>query len=134
MPLRILIAEDESVSRQVLMKHLSPLGQVDLALDGHQAVEAVFASLRAGQGYDLICLDILMPNLDGRAALTAIRDLEEQNGLPLGHGAKIVMTTALRDAGSILGSFGQACDAYLAKPVTKEGLFKQLKALGLVAR
>lgn len=132
MPLRILIAEDDQLSRQVLMRQLEPLGQVDLAMDGHQAVEAVFASLRAGQPYDLICLDILMPNLDGRAALTAIRDLEEQNGLPLGHGAKIVMTTALRDSKSILGSFGQACDGYLAKPVSKEGLFKQLKALGLV--
>lgn len=133
MPLRILIAEDEPVSRQVLLHQLSALGQVDLALDGHQAVEAVFAALQAREPYNLICLDIMMPNVDGRAALAAIRDLEERNNLTLGRGAKIIMTTALHDADSILGSFGQACDAYLVKPVTKESLLKQLRDLNLVA-
>jgi two-component system chemotaxis response regulator CheY len=132
MALRILIAEDEPVSRQVLLHQLGNVGQVDLATDGHQAVEAVFAALRAQNPYQLICLDIMMPNLDGRAALAAIRDLEEQNGLPLGRGAKIIMTTALINAESILGSFGQACDAYLTKPITNENLYKQLQDLGLM--
>ncbi len=132
MPLRMLIAEDDPVSRQVLLHRLSPLGKVDLAIDGHQAVEAVFAALQSQEPYDLICLDIMMPNLDGRTALAAIRSLEERNSLPLGRGAKIIMTTDLRDADTILGSFGQACDAYLAKPITKEGLYKQLQDLGLM--
>jgi two-component system, chemotaxis family, chemotaxis protein CheY len=132
MPLRILVAEDEPVSRQVLLRQLAPLGQVDLAMDGHQAVEAVFASLRAHEPYHLICLDIMMPNLDGRAALVAIRDLEEQNGLALGQGAKVIMTTALHDADSILGAFGQACDAYLVKPLTREALYNKLGELSLV--
>ncbi|CAO0820518.1 hypothetical protein DFAR_1650009 [Desulfarculales bacterium] len=96
-------------------------------------MEAVFAVLQAGQHYNMISLYTMMPNLDGHTALAAIRDLEEHNGMPLGHCAKIIMITALSDSNSILDSFCYGCDAYLVKPMNKKSLYKQLKVLGLVA-
>lgn len=133
MPLNILVAEDDPVSRLFMQHHLASYGQVWLAGDGRHAVELVAQALGQGQPFDLICLDILMPQMDGKEALTAIRGLEEEHGLPLGHGAKVIMTTAMRDVENILGSFGRYCDAYLVKPLDPQALVEQMTKLGLLA-
>ena len=44
----------------------------------------------------------MMPNMDGQEALTCIRNLESENGISLGDGAKVVMSTALSDAHNVL--------------------------------
>ena len=82
-----------------------------------------------GEPYDLVTLDIMMPKLDGQAALREIRSLEEEHGYVLGRGAKVVMTSALRDAKNIMSAFREACDGYLSKPIDKEKLFALLRKL-----
>jgi len=70
----ILLVEDYPTNQQVAMKHLSGAGyQVDLAEDGQQAVEAY-----RRKGYDLILMDLQMPEMDGYEATGRIREYEEQ--------------------------------------------------------
>jgi len=79
--MRILIAEDDYASRKFLYKFLSAYGECDITIDGIEAVDAFMLALDEGKPYDLVCLDIMMPKLDGTRALKAIRDVEKQRGI-----------------------------------------------------
>lgn len=127
---RILVVDDDFTSRKVLSRHLENYGQIDSAVSGKEAIEGVQKALETGEPYDLICLDILMPELDGQLVLQTIRELETKNGIAPGKGAKIIMTTCLDDAKNIMQAFRSQCEAYLVKPITKEALAKEVEALG----
>jgi two-component system chemotaxis response regulator CheY len=79
--MKILIAEDDFVSRKLVNTLLASIGEVDIAANGTEALTAVKMSIENNQPYDLICLDILMPGFDGIVALKKIRQLEAQKGL-----------------------------------------------------
>ena len=81
--------------------------------------------------YDFICLDIMMPRMDGQQALAHIRELERNAQIPRDQRARILMLTALADEESVLAGI-QAWDAYLLEPIEKTALVEQLEAFGLV--
>lgn len=85
-----------------------------------------------GQSYDLICLDIMMPQMDGHDTLAAIRQIEKEHGINGLDGAKVIMTTALSDSKNIMGAFRTGCEAYIVRPVAKEKLLEEMGKLGLV--
>jgi two-component system, chemotaxis family, chemotaxis protein CheY len=130
--MRILIAEDEAISRELLNRLLSPYGQCDLVENGTQAVEAFMQAWHEGPKYDLVCLDIMMPEVDGQIALKGIRTMEESEGVLVGDGVKIIMVTALSDKENVFTAFKGLCDAYLVKPIDKAKLLKHLKEFGLI--
>jgi len=126
--MKTLIVEDDLTSRLLLHGLLKKYGPTEVATNGKRAVAAVTAALATGELYDLICLDIMMPEMDGRQALKEIRGLEERDGRA---GAKVLMTTALRDKENILGAFREQCDGYLVKPIKKAKLLEYLRAFEL---
>jgi two-component system chemotaxis response regulator CheY len=103
-----------------------------MAANGVEAVDAVRIALQADAPYDLICLDIMMPDMDGHRALTNIRALEGTGGLASLEGAKIVMTTAVSDSESIRESIRERCDYFLIKPIQREKLIAVLRAMALI--
>ncbi len=130
--MKTLIVEDDLTCRLVLQETLKKYGPADAALNGEEGVEAVRKALAAGEPYNLICLDIMMPEMDGQVALKEIRRLEEASGIASINGAKVIMTTALSDSRNILESFKSSTDAYLTKPVDRAKLLGYLKAFGLI--
>lgn len=130
--MKILIAEDDLTSRKFLSKFLSQYGECDLVVDGLEAIDAYLIALKEKTPYDLICLDIMMPKVDGVKVLKAIRDLEIQKGILPEKRAKVIMTTALAEAGYVNKAFEYNCDAYASKPIDTEKLIEVLKKLGLV--
>ncbi len=130
--MRVLIAEDDDTSRLLLRELLRPYGTVDETTNGRDAEAAVLQALEDGEPYDLVCLDIMMPEMDGQEALHEIRAVEAAHGVPLGAGAKVIMTTALTDKRSVMAAFAEQCDAYLPKPVEKAKLVDHLRRLGLI--
>ena len=129
--MKTLIVEDDFISRLYLQEILKPYGAVHIAVNGKEAVEAARAALDAGEQYDLICLDIMMPEMDGHEALRQIRGLEESRGILPPRGSKIFMTTALDNMKNIFEGFRGLCDAYLAKPLSKANLLENLHEFGL---
>ena len=107
-------------------------GPVHIAVNGREAVEAVRLSMASGEPYNLICLDIMMPEMDGHEALRQIREREVAAGIMSSEGARVVMTTALADPKSVLKAFGGLCDAYLNKPIQKARLLEELRKLNLI--
>ena len=108
--MRILIVEDDMTSRLLLRKMLESLGACDVAVNGKEAVEAFRLASEQREPYALVCLDIMMPEMDGQAALKAIRALEQDAGRLPSQAAKIVMTTALRDIENVTNAYRELCD------------------------
>jgi two-component system, chemotaxis family, chemotaxis protein CheY len=131
--MRTLIVEDDFVSRKVLHALLSPHGECDVAVNGKEAVEAFALSHTQGKKYDLVCLDIMMPEMDGQEVLATIRRLEREREIHGGDGVKVVMTTALKDPKNVMRAFREQCDGYLVKPVDRAKLQEVLEDLRLLA-
>lgn len=130
--MKILIAEDEYVSRKFLYKFLSNYGECDVTVDGMEAIEAFLMALEEEEPYQLICLDIMMPEVDGLKALKTIRNLEEDRNIPKEKRAKIIMTTALNYTKEVNEAFEAGSEAYAAKPINTEKLLEVMKKLGLI--
>jgi len=130
--MKTLIVEDDFTSRLLLQGFLKKQGPAHIAVNGQEAVEAVRLALTAGEPYNLICLDIMMPEMDGQEALRQIRAQEEARGIFYPHGACIVMTTALDDMKNVGDAFYGLCNAYLTKPIQKSILLKELQRLNLI--
>ena len=130
--MRTLIVEDDFTSRLLLQAFLSRYGECHIAINGKEAVEAFRLSVQNGTNYDLICMDIMMPEMDGQEALRQIRALEEAGGTLSSSGVKVIMVTALDDVKNVFASFKSLCDAYVFKPVDTVQLLNNLKSLALV--
>lgn len=130
--MRIMIAEDDLVSRKFLFKFLSQYGECDLVVDGLEALDAFLMSIKDDKPYDLICLDIMMPKVDGVKVLKSIRDYENQKNMAPEKRAKVIMTTALAETQFVQNAFDIGCDAYAAKPIDIAKFVEVLHKLGLV--
>ncbi|MBF0369616.1 MAG: response regulator [Magnetococcales bacterium] len=129
--MKVLIVDDEFPNRMLLKTILGSMADCDLAINGAEAVEIFEMELMNGEPYDLVLLDIMMPEMDGEQALVGIRQMEESAYGPKpepGQGAIIIMVTAL-DAGQehINACFRSGCNDYLAKPVLRNVLLNKLR-------
>src|ERR1035438_3333871 len=130
--MRALIVEDDFTCRLLLQSFLAPYGECHIAVNGKEAVVAFRLAQESGQPYDLICMDIMMPEMDGQTAVREIRALEEAAGTLSTSGVKIIMTSALDDMKNVMQSFQSLCDAYLFKPIDSGKLLDHLRDFQLV--
>ena len=130
--MKILIVDDDFTNRKILSKYLSGYGQCDMAVDGKEAVAAFKSALDEWEAYDLICLDIMMPEMDGQEALKQIRQYEAEKNINGLDTVKILMTTALDDSDNIKTAFREQCEGYLVKPIDKQKLIEKIKELDLI--
>ncbi|MGD0437580.1 MAG: response regulator [Bryobacteraceae bacterium] len=130
--LRILLVEDDFASRLLLQTFLSRYGECHIAVNGREAVDAFRTALEHGERYDLICMDIMMPEMNGREAVRQVRELEETFGILSTSGAKIIMTTAVDEVKEVIRCFKELCDAYLVKPIDLNQLVGHMRSFRLV--
>ena len=129
--MKFLIAEDDSVSRFFMQKLLERFGKCDVAVDGLEVIDAYITAEKEKEPYDLICLDIMMPKLDGFKALKAIRDIEKQKVVEEKNRTKVIITSALNDRQSIMNAEELGCEAFVWKPVDTEKFLLVLRKLGI---
>jgi signal transduction histidine kinase/ActR/RegA family two-component response regulator len=116
-PMRILVAEDNPSNQRVLVEILKRLGyRADAVADGREVVQAL-----ERQDYDLVLMDIKMPEMDGITATQVIRKLRPENG------PKIVAITAFALEGDREKCLEAGMDGYIAKPVQMRELAEMLK-------
>ena len=130
--MKTLIVEDEFTSRALLREILKRFGVPQIAMNGREGVEAVRTALEDGAPFDLICLDIMMPEMDGQEALRRIRTLETQAGIDAEKRAKVIMTTALADRNTVVEAINAQCDYFLVKPIDGRVLLDELRRFGLI--
>lgn len=130
--MRTLVVDDDLMSRLVLAEFLLDYGEPDVVNDGLEAVRACQTAMQEDLPYDLILLDIMMPNMNGIEALGKIREIEEELDLPSAKRAVIMMVTAISDETKKAEAFAGNCNAYLSKPVNMVELFDTLKEFKLI--
>lgn len=112
--LRILLAEDDRSNQKVATHFLSKRGHsIAIAQDGCQAVEMV-----QGQDFDLVLMDVQMPEMDGFDATAAIRALSDPRKAEL----PIIAMTAYALRGDNERCLSAGMDAYLSKPINSREL------------
>lgn len=113
---KILVVEDDPVGQQVLSSHLTNSGfQVHIASSGHQALE-----LFSKNKFDLILLDIMMPEMSGFEVCQKIRENHKAGDLP------IIFLTARGQDSDQAKAFETGANDYISKPVSKEVLIKRV--------
>lgn len=130
--MRILIVEDDLTSRKIMLKILSAYGECDVTVDGLEAVDAFMLAQKENKPYDLVCLDIMMPKLDGVKVLKVIRSLEEQKNVLDDNQAKVIMTTALSEKQYVDKAFELGCQAYASKPIDAAKFKNVLEKMKLI--
>ncbi|MBF0199052.1 MAG: response regulator, partial [Planctomycetes bacterium] len=119
-------------SQFMLSELLKVYGTCDTAGTGEEGVEAVSLSLEKKQLYQLICLDIQLPGINGQEVLKKIRFLENEHRISGGAGSKVLMVSAHSDQSNVMNAFRSSCDGFLVKPFSKDRLQKHLKDLNLI--
>ena len=117
--LRILLAEDNAVNEKVACAILKKAGHtVEVARDGRQAVR-----MMAARSFDVVLMDVQMPEMDGFEATTAIREMEKHTG---GRTPVIAMTA------HAMGGYKERCleagmDGYVTKPIRRDLLLRAVE-------
>jgi two-component system, chemotaxis family, chemotaxis protein CheY len=130
--MKILIVDDDFVSRKLLQASLRDLGACDMACNGEEAYLAYTNALQEGNPYNLILLDIMMPGIDGTEVLRRIRKEENTARIFGSDRVKVAMATCLNDKDHVIHSFHEGCDGYILKPYTPSSIVNDLKRHGLV--
>lgn len=119
--MKMLIVDDEFNNRILLSKILEPYGSVDMVIDGQEAVDAFALAHTEKEPYDIVFMDIMMPNMDGHQAVQTIRKKEAEMGLLPQEEVKVVMVTALDSAKDAMKAYYRdGCTDYVTKPITKK--------------
>ena len=117
-PLRILLVEDNAVNQKLALRLLSQMGyQADVAANGIEAVEAV-----ERQEYDLVLMDVQMPEMDGLQATREIRASQPDDG------PRIVAMTANAMDGDREACFEAGMDDYVSKPIRVDELVAAIES------
>ena len=108
-PLKVLVAEDNTINQRLVIAMLTTLGHTGVVVgDGEKALKCA-SSLR----FDVVLMDVMMPNMDGLEALALLRSQEQSQGgyLP------VIMATAHVEPGIDTKFKAAGADGYVAKPI-----------------
>lgn len=131
--MRALIVDDDFYSRITLHDLLRPVAECHIAVNGEEALGAFKKALEDGRPYDLVCMDLVMPEMDGQQALQEMRGVEKDLGVALDDRTKVMVVSMVEDTRETNDAFflGGA-DCFLVKPIDEERLMSELRTLGLM--
>jgi two-component system chemotaxis response regulator CheY len=126
--MKVLIIEDDPTARLMLKSMLDKFGEVTESRTGGEGMQSFYSALSANSPYDLVCLDIGLPEMDGLDLLRFIRNVEGEK-----HGKRsvVIVISARNDSEAVENMLGLGADGYLVKPINRAQLLGQLNALGL---
>ncbi len=130
--MKILIADDELVSRKLMERIMAGYGECRAVDSGKAAMEAFKAAWENEQFFDLITLDISMPDMSGLDVLFQIRAMEKQKEVPANQRTVIIMVTASADKDTIVTAVQTGCNDYITKPFDLDIISKKLIKVGLI--
>ncbi|WP_432734927.1 response regulator [Maridesulfovibrio sp. FT414] len=131
--MKILVAEDDFASRNFLQFFLRKFGEVDIAVNGVEAIEVFRDAIEQGEPYHVVFMDIMMPGKDGLEAAREIREIERGFKVPPAGESRIIMATALSDVKTVFKAFNKSeATDYIVKPFTVEAMTAKLRELGII--
>lgn len=130
--LRCMVVDDDELGRELIVHYLEGVADCEMAENGLKAVKMFRDAFEAGNRYDLIILDIVMPEMDGHTAAKEIRLLEKEWGLSINEGVNIIVVSSLNTPHDVIQAYISASSAaHIVKPVNPDKLLKILGKLGM---
>lgn len=122
---KILVVDDVSMNSELLVETLSDRAQCEIRDNGVGALDAYNKSVASNNPFDLILLDIAMPDISGIDVLKSIRKSEESRGIRLGQGVPVIMVTAYKEP--FMDAFNGGCDDYILKPIDPDKMIVKIE-------
>lgn len=117
--MRFLVVEDEISLALALQSLLKDYGECTIVHNGKEAIEHFQKSLLEVQHFNMIFLDIIMPEMDGHEVLKSIRSIEKISGINEENSVKIIVTSSTDTYFSIYTAFKNNCQDYIIKPLSQ---------------
>ena len=132
--MKSLVVEDEFSTRLIMKKLLGPFGPVKVVEDGKGALKAIQKAWKVAEPFDLVCLDMLLPGMNGDEVLAEIRRMENEAGEEVSEEGriKVIMATSIADGKTAVKEGDTPCDGYILKPIDREKLLTELERLALI--
>ena len=129
---KCLLVDDDELGRELIAHYLEGIAECDMAVNGVEAVDKFRSAFEGGTPYDLIILDIVMPEMDGNTAAKEIRLIEKEWGVSINEGVNIMVLSSLNTPHDVIQAYVSARSAaHLVKPVQPEKLLSTLSKLGI---
>ena len=121
---KILVVDDNSINRKLLIDMLKDYAQCDSASSGKEALEIYGEFDVSSRKYDIILLDISMPDMDGIEFLQILRSKEKSFRIKKEDGVSVIIVTAYKD--TFLEAFENGCNDFILKPVKEDELIEKI--------
>ena len=129
---KILIVDDSASMRESFTAMLGSLAECHLAVNGREAVDLIRQARGKGENFDIVIMDIIMPEMDGLTAVKEIRKFESETGWSGQETLTIIIVTTIKDPSRILmAQYECGADAYITKPFDEETVLQTLSNNGL---
>ena len=122
---KVLVVDDEAINRRLIRGVLAYKAVCDCVETGQEALIAFTSAYETKNPYQVVLLDIAMPQMDGIEVVKAMRGYEETNGIRLGKGIPIIMVTAFKEP--FMEAFQEGADDYILKPVDQDTLIQKIR-------
>ncbi len=132
--MKILVVDDDAIARKAMQNIMNSLGECEVAESGRAAITAFEKARDDMVPFDLIALDISMPDIDGVEVLLKIRDVENKQKYTKLKRAKVIMITVSADKDTVTRCIEAGCDSYVVKPLKKDTIINKLQTLGFRTR
>jgi CheY-like chemotaxis protein len=130
--MRILIVDDDLVSREKLKALLSAYGECTTVPNAEWALKKIKHANDHTRPYELITVDVEMPGMRGEEMVHELRQWEQaQKTYKKDREIKVLMVTSKKDPETVIASFREGCEWYLNKPVNPENLTAALERLDI---
>lgn len=130
--LRILVLEDDASTCRLMQIFLDQIGECRIVSGGRTALDSFQSALDQGKPFDLLLLDIMVPEINGIDVLKKVRMIERSRGIHDRNRAKVIITSSLSDARNMEQARSAESDGYLVKPVNRAKLFSTIRTMGLL--
>ncbi len=128
--MKVLIVDDDFISRTKMETIFEDFGNCVAVENGHEALDVFTNELAMKTPFDLITLDIAMPEMDGKEVLSKIRQIERKQSIDKASQVKIIMITSHSDVTSITSCMQAGCTDFIVKPFNLETIMKKLNDIG----
>jgi two-component system chemotaxis response regulator CheY len=130
---RFLVVDDEDMGRLMLQEFLAEFSNCDTAANGKEGLLLFEKALADGVPYDLLCVDIIMPEMNGLALVRKIREIEQSHPVFTDLHTKIFVISSSDSAWDKADFLlDNLCDDYIVKPFSRTDLMAKLRAIELI--
>ncbi len=130
--MRILVVDDDRPNRKLLKDIVSKMGECDAADGGQGALSAFEKAWEDWRPFNLIFLDVFMPEMDGIQVLLKIRKIEKEKKISEQHQARIIMVTGASEEETVMDCLRNGCDEFIVKPIDIQLVYEKIKKLGFM--